>query len=169
IEYVDIPQDVVVPKYVDVIQEHKVPQRVQKYQDKIIEEEVFQTVEKVVEVPQIETVERYIEIPREETVTGEQRTITTQLETIRIEGGIERLHERVDGTAYDPEPAHIYTSISTHDLPPGSLSRYQVQQLAQQKQQHRDDQRMSSPTPDQGVNQKSLAEMFNSYGQQSYY
>merc|ERR1719335_326977 len=57
---------------------------------KQIEVPQIQTIEKVVEVPYIQTVEKVVEIPQMgETVSGGQRTVTVQLETLRQEAPAE--------------------------------------------------------------------------------
>ncbi|EER01470.1 hypothetical protein Pmar_PMAR020707 [Perkinsus marinus ATCC 50983] len=84
----------VVPRYVEKINEVPVPQVVRKYVDKIIEETQVQRVERVVEVPQVQTVDRYVEVNQTEVVAGESKKRNKQLETIYLDGGVERVQVR---------------------------------------------------------------------------
>merc|ERR1712048_1377225 len=73
---------------------------------KQIEVPQIQTIEKIVEVPFVQTVEKIVEIPTVgNTVTGEQRSVNIQLETVRQIAPAEAVEEIVAGPPMPTETA----------------------------------------------------------------
>merc|ERR1719352_2157027 len=87
-----------IPKHVEVTVIETVEKIVDVPVVKQVEVPQIQTIEKIVEVPYIQTVEKIVEIPTiGETVSGGQRTVTVQLETLRQEAPAEVVQQVEDG------------------------------------------------------------------------